>query len=64
MFNVHKASIEKDDEGNNRAILVDLDSENKIDKGLVRQAIKRGCLKSRQPFFIFNFLGLLIHKMM
>ena len=33
-------SIEKDDEGNYRAILVDLESENKIDKGLIKAIVE------------------------
>ena len=38
--NGQMVSIEKDDEGNYRAILVDLDSENKIDKGLVKVIVE------------------------
>lgn len=38
--NGHMVSVEKDDEGNYRAILVDLESENKVDKKLVKAIVE------------------------
>lgn len=38
--NGQQVSLEKDDEGNYRAVLVDIESENKIDKDLIKTIVE------------------------
>ncbi len=38
--NGQQISVEKDDEGNYRAILIDIEAESKIDKDLVRAIVE------------------------
>ncbi|MDB5199239.1 MAG: hypothetical protein JWO92_1202 [Chitinophagaceae bacterium] len=38
--NGHQVFVEKDDEGNYRAVLADITSENKIDKSLIKAIVE------------------------